>query len=268
MRRWLWVVVAVWAVVLGVGAYVSSRSGTPTAPEQTTVARARAEVDRALALVAAAAGPETVAALTAYSLSPGCRITAVRDGTDLSRVIRLYTPEGSERALLDRLVAALPADFEARIPRPIGSAAPALRAGARDFVALRGQPAEPGEVRVEAEAGCRAGSDLGVPEEGAAPDPAERSPVEAVLRAFGAGETRWHAYQVSCPAAGMVRTVAAERTLATPPGSLPAVLAAAGGGAVPVLSQPQRYAYRDGATAVAVRVEDKTVTVTATTNSC
>jgi hypothetical protein len=65
-----------------------------------------------------------------------------------------------------------------------------------------------------------------------------------------------------------VRTVEADSATAASPGPLPAVLKAASGATVPVLSQPQRYAYRAGSTAVAVRVQDGAITVTATTNSC
>lgn len=252
--------------MLGVTAYLSARSGPPTAREQTTLAQARDRVDQALAAVATAAGPDSVAALSPYTVDSGCRITTARTGTDLSRVIRLYTGAGGERALLDRLAAALPAGFRARVPRPIGSASPALRADAGDFVALRGTATGPGEVRVEAEAGCRTGSDLGTPALGPAPTAAERAPVESVLRALGASSPQWHAYQLSCSGGGTVRTVEADGASAVPPRPLPAALKAVAGGAVTVLSQPQRYAYRVGATAIAVRAQDGAVTVTATTS--
>jgi hypothetical protein len=267
VKRWLGVVAVVWALVLGVTGYLAARSGPPTAPEQTTLAQARDRVDQALAEVATAAGPDAVAALSPYTLD-GCRITTARDGTDLSRVILLYTTAGSERALLDRLAAALPADFRARVPRPIGSASPALRADAGDFVALRGGLSGPGEVRVEAEAGCRTGSDLGAPALGSSPAAAERAPVESVLRALHAPSPTWRAYQVPCPGGGAVRTVEADSATTASPGPLPAALKAVAGGAVVVLSQPQKYAYRVGATAVAVRAQEGAITVTATTTSC
>lgn len=268
MRRWLAVLAAIWAVVLGVTGYQAAHSGAPTAREQTSLAQARSSVDRALAEVATAAGPDTVAALSAYRLGTGCRITTARGGTDLSRVIRLYTAAGSERALLDRLARALPAGFDARIPRPIGSAAPALRADPGNFVALRGQATGPGEIRVEAEAGCRTGNDLGTPEHGPAPAPIERAPVESVLRALHAGQPQWRAYQAACPGGGTVRTVEAEGSATATPGPLPVALKPVAGVAVPILSEPQRYAYRAGATAIAVRVQEDSVIVTATTASC
>jgi hypothetical protein len=268
VKRWLGVAAVVWAVVLGVTGYLAARSGPPTAREQTSLAQGRAGVDQALAQVATAAGPDSVAALSAYGLASGCRITTARDGTDLSRVIQLYTPAGSERALLDRLASALPAAYRARIPRPIGSAAPTLRADAGDFVALRAQSTGPGEVRVEAEGGCRTGTDLGTSETGPAPTSAERAPVESILRALNASDPQWHAYQAACQGGGAVRTVEADSATATTPGPLPVALKAVQGGGVPVLSQPQRYAYRAGSTAVAVRVRDGGITVTATTTSC
>lgn len=268
VKRWLGVVAAVWAVVLGATGYLAARSGPPTAREQTTLAQARAGVDQALAEVATAAGPDSVAALSAYTLGSACRITTAREGTDLSRVIQLYTPAGGERALLDRLASALPAAYRARVPRPLGSAAPVLRADAGDFVALRAQSTGPGEVRVEAEAGCRTGTDLGSPETGPAPTSAERTPVESVLRALGAPDPQWHAYQAACPGGGAVRTVEADSATTASPGPLPVALKAVRGRGVAVLSQPQRYAYRAGSTAVAVRVRDGGITVTATTSSC
>jgi hypothetical protein len=266
VKRWLAVATVVWALVLGVTGYLAARSGPPTAREQTTLAQARDRVDRALAAVATAAGPDAVAALSAYTLDSGCRITTAREGTDLSRVIRLYTTAGGERALLDRLAAALPANFGARVPRPIGSATPALRADAGDFVALRGKATGPGEVRVEAEAGCRTGNSLGAPALGSSPAAAERAPVESVLWALHAASPQWHAYQVPCSGGGAVRTVEAESASTASPGPLPAALKAVAGGAVIVLSQPQRYAYRVAATAIAVRVQDGDITVTATTS--
>jgi hypothetical protein len=265
VRRWLAIVAAVWAVTLGVTAYLHARSGPPTAREQTSLAQARSTVDQALAGVAAAAGPAAVAALSAYHLDSGCRITTAREGTDLSRAIRLYTAAGGERALLDRLAAALPTAFRARVPRPIGSKAPGLRADAGNFVALRGETTGPGEIRVAAEAGCRTGTDLGAPALAPAPTADERAAIEPVLRALHATRPQWRAYQAACADGGAVRTVEAESSAATAPGPLPVVLGPVTGGAAPVLSQPQRYAYRAGATAVAVRVKAGVVTVTATT---
>lgn len=268
MKRWLGIAVAVWVLVLGVGAYADARRGQPTAPEQTTLAQARVDVDEALAQVVVAAGPDTVAALSGYALSEGCRITMVRAGTGLSRAIRLYTEVGGERALLERLAAGLPADFQARMPRPIGTASPALRADADNFVALRGHTTAPGEVLVEAEAGCRNGSDLGVSELAADPTPAERVTAESVLRALAARELRWRAYQVPCPGGGggVVRTVEATGVVPVSlPKPLSVVVRAVTDNAVPVLSQPRRYAYHDGAAAVAVRVEENVVTISATT---
>jgi hypothetical protein len=267
VKRWLGVVAAAWAVVLGVTGYLAARSDPPTAREQTTLAQGRAGVDQALAQVATAAGPDSVAALSAYTLSSGCRITAAREGTDLSRAIELYTPAGGERALLDRLASALPAAYRARIPHPVGSAAPALRADAADFVALRAQSTGPGVVRVEAEAGCRTGTDLGTAATGPAPTSAERAPVESVLHALDVPDPQWHAYQAACPG-GVVRTVEADSATAASTDPLPVALQAVRGGGTAILSQPQRYAYRAGSTAVAVRVRDGGITVTATTISC
>lgn len=209
-KRWLVIAAVCWALALGVAGYLNARSGRPTAREQTTLAQARETVDRALAQVATAAGPDTVAALSAYALTPGCRITVARDGVDLARVISLHTPAGREPALLDRLVDALPESYHGQVFRAVRpSVAPRFRADAGDFVALRAEVTGPGEVRLEAKAGCRPGGDLGAPALGPDPAPADRAPIEAVLRSIGETDARWRTYQAVCPAGGSLRTVEA-----------------------------------------------------------
>jgi hypothetical protein len=206
-RHWLGIATAVWALAVAVTAYVAARTGPPTAREQTTLAEARATVDQAVIQVAASAGNDVVLAISGYELSTGCRITSARRGTSLDRVIRLYTPAGTELALLKHLAQTLPRSYHAglthhltdntptRSPSPgssptSGSSAtpsgPAslLRADAGDYVALRGEISGAGEVRVEFDGGCRTGSDLGVAAISPDPTPSERAPALAALAAL------------------------------------------------------------------------------------
>jgi hypothetical protein len=112
-RHWLGIATAVWALAVAVTAYVAARTGSPTAREQTTLAEARATVDQAVIQVAASAGNDVVLAISGYELSTGCRITSARRGTSLDRVIRLYTPAGTEPALLKHLAQTLPRSYHA-----------------------------------------------------------------------------------------------------------------------------------------------------------
>jgi hypothetical protein len=319
-RHWIGIATVVWALVVAATAYVAARTGSPTAREQTTLAEARATVDQVVVQVATSAGNDVVTALSGYEVSTGCHITTARRGTSLDRVIRLYTPAGTETDLLKRLAHALPPSYHAGMthrlgdstpsgsPSPSGSRAPSgsptvggsatlLRADAGDYVGLRGEVSGPGEVRVEVDGGCRTGTDLGVPETGPAPTPSERAPALAALTALsgatpgsaapgraapggsasggatpgGAAADQWRTYQATCSKDGILRTTEVIRQPFKVSGPLPDLLRASGpalGNATVVLAEPQRYAYRTGATGVAIRANSDSVTITATTLSC
>lgn len=297
-RHWLGIATAVWALAIAVTAYVAARTGPPTAREQTTLAEARATVDQAVIQVAASAGTDVVPAISGYELSTGCRITSARRGTSLDRVIRLYAPAGDEPALLKRMAQALPSSYHAGLthhltdntpsspsasptsssPSPGGSAS-LLRADAGDYVGLRGEVSGPGEVRVEVDGGCRTGRDLAVAATGPEPTPSERAPVVAVLAALsstapgratpgGTAADQWRTYQAPCPKGGDLRTTEVISQPFKVSGPLPDLLRASGpalGSPTVVLAEPQRYAYRTGATRVAIRADTDSLTITATT---
>jgi hypothetical protein len=151
---WAGGLVAAWAALLLGAASWSSHHDPATIREQSPLAEGRQALDRALDLVVATAGPEVAAELEPHQLTPGCRVTLARRGTELDQTVVLSVPPGQEPALLDRLVAGLPADWGARYHL----ASNRFFADAGDFVAIRGGVTEPGHVRLTAATGCRPGS--------------------------------------------------------------------------------------------------------------
>jgi hypothetical protein len=136
----------------------SSQHDPATVREQSPLVEGRQALDRALDLVVATAGPDVAAELEPYQLTPGCRVTLARRGTELDRTVVLTVPAGQEPALLERLVESLPAEWGARYHL----ASNRFFADAGDFVAVRGGVAEPGQVELTAATGCRPGGDPGL----------------------------------------------------------------------------------------------------------
>lgn len=153
-RRWYALATALWAVIVVAAAYVSAGRDEPTVREQSSVAQVRATVDRAVSGVVAAAGPDAVVSVSPFTRLGACRISAVRDGERWEQVVVLHTREGGEAALLDRLAAGLPPEYGARARHGDGGRH-TLRADAGNFVAVSGEVAAPGEIRVSVTTGCR-----------------------------------------------------------------------------------------------------------------
>jgi hypothetical protein len=260
-HRWLVAVSTVWAVLLVVLAVYAVRQGEPTVRTQTTVAQALPTADRAIAEVVAAAEPAgAVAEISGYrEVSARCSITAVRDGARYERVAHLYVPAGQEPALLDRIGAKLPRDYDAQVR---GSGTHQLTADAGDFVALRGGVAGAGDVRITADTGCRP---LTAPVSEAQPSPvaADRLPVQTVLATLKVDAVRWQTHRVRCEQGGSVWTVQADGPAGSAPPSLVDALRATSPDAV--VARPDLYVYRGGPVGVVVRTHDGAVTVTATT---
>lgn len=151
-RRW-WIggLVAAWAAGLLAVAIWSAHNDPATVRGQTDLAAGRAALDRAVATVTAVAGPEVVTEVRPYEESSGCRISMSRRGVEVDQTVVLSVPAGQEAALLDRLVADLPAGWEAIYNEQRDR----FRADAGDFVTVRGEVAEPGQVEVTAGTGCR-----------------------------------------------------------------------------------------------------------------
>jgi hypothetical protein len=151
-RKW-WIggLVAAWALALLVAAIWSSQNDPPTVRGQTGLESGRGTLDRAIDTVVEVAGPETAPDVQPEELTTGCRITVSRRGTEINQAVLFTVPAGEEQLLMERLVADLPAEWEARyFPN-----SNRFRADAGDFVAIRGEVVEPGQVRLTAGTGCR-----------------------------------------------------------------------------------------------------------------
>ncbi|GII21377.1 hypothetical protein Pme01_09740 [Planosporangium mesophilum] len=254
-RRWLVVITTLWAVlVTGLALYAAHRGGS-TVRTQTSVSQALPTVDRAVAEAVTAAAPAgAVAQVGGYhEVSGRCTVTAVRNGARYERVAHLYVPAGQEGALLDRIRAALPGDYDAQVRDR------RLTADAGDFVALKGSVEGAGEVRISADTGCRP---LTAPVREAS-EAADRRPVEAVLATLKVGGAAWQTHRVPCAQGGYVRTVQADGPAGSGPASLVDALRATAPDAV--VARPELYAYRSGPVGIVARTRNGAVTVTATT---
>jgi hypothetical protein len=241
-RRVLIAVAVVWGVLLAVTGIWYSFHGRATAREQTTIEAARPTVDEAVQNVVRAAGASVVPAISGYGKASDCAVTPVRSGVTYQRIARLYTPVGSEAALLDRLAAGLPGSYHAQAHHSPGGAVHTLAADAGNFVVVNGSVALPGLVEIVADTGCRPLGNA----------PAVDPTGGPVGNPFGVtGVSRVH----SLPCG--LRTVEVHGGAVRPLNGL------VGSGVV--VSTADVYADRSG---VAARTADGGVTVTVTTGSC
>jgi hypothetical protein len=157
-RRW-WAtgLVTAWGLGLLVAAVWSVHHGPATVRGQSDLTTGRQAVERAVTTLVEAAGPAVTVDVGPYRTTTGCRLTLSRRGTELDRTVVLTVPAGQEAALLERLVGGLPAGWSVRYHPD----AHEFSADAGDFVAVRGEVAEPGRVRVTAATGCRPGTGPG-----------------------------------------------------------------------------------------------------------
>ena len=152
-QRWLYVGLAAWAVVLLSLAVYSFRHDSPTVPGQTTVAQARATMERVTGqLQAAVSSPPHIGAYAEQA----CDITNVRPGLALRRELTFTTDPGGEPALLRSIAAGLPPSYRARTSGSDDTIS--MYADAGTYVTIRGRLADPGEVVVTLASGCRAKS--------------------------------------------------------------------------------------------------------------
>jgi hypothetical protein len=148
-------VAAAWGLLLATTGIWYSFHGRHTAREQTTIAQAQPTVDQAIERVVRAAGASAVPAVFGFDKVSDCQVTPIRGGAKYERMVWLYVPVAGEPALLDRIVAGLPAGYRARAHHSPGGALHTLTADAGDFVAVNGSVPVPGLVSVKAETGCR-----------------------------------------------------------------------------------------------------------------
>lgn len=263
-QRWLVAVVAGWAVLLMVLAYLSMHRGAPTVREQRDIGQAAPVVDRAIGELVAAAGPDAVVELADPRYDTGCRVTVFRDGVNLDGKVTFRTGAADGPALLTRIADHLPKGYQAGTRAGRGDDGATLRADAGEFVAITGEVTSPGVVELTASTGCRpptpgfaAGHQTldGLPTDG---EPAR------VLRALGAtGVTPVDRVSAGCPGGGAART--ARATGRTAPAVPLAKAVPTPAGAVVVADRPELYAYRSGPLSVVVSRADDEVRVAVST---
>jgi hypothetical protein len=257
-------VLVAWALMLLVTGVWYSFHGKPTIRDQTTIAQARPRVDDALAAVLRAAGTAPVVSLSEFAKTADCDVTPVRAGAKYQQSVRLYTPVGSEAALMGRIVHGLPAGYKASEG---GTKTPTLAADAGFYIQLTGGVDQPGVLKIVAGTGCRP---VGAPIEAdptGTPPAADRARIDPVLADLRAHDVKWSTHTLPCG----VRTLEATAT-ADVAGSLRTALHEAGA----LIIQDDVAAYQGGGTGLAVRRATGVVagnsapalTVTATTGSC
>ncbi|MER7002148.1 hypothetical protein ABT297_03750 [Dactylosporangium sp. NPDC000555] len=256
-RRWIVAAVVAWAVAVAGLALYSHFHGRPTAREQTTIAEALPTVDGALGRIYSALDPaSSVAVIGGYRRTEmSCQVTTARKGTRFARDLTVYVKKSAEGATIDRVRAALPAQYKASVVHNAGT--DLLSADAGNFVAVRGSVPEPGQLRFTADTGCRV-QDAPVTEATPPAQDAGRAPVQAVLDTLGKPASEWRAHQLACPAGGTLRTVEAVTA-----GDGSAARATVPASAV-VLDEPKVYAYRAGTADIALRTEHASLVVSST----
>jgi hypothetical protein len=150
-RWWIGGLVAAWALALLAVATWSVHNDPATVRGQTDLDSGRETLDRAVATMVRVAGPEVAAEIQPYEQTPDCRISMSRRGTEVDQTVVLTVPAGEEPRLLNRLAAELPAEWGALYSADSNR----FRADAGNFVAIRGEVVEPGQVRLTAGTGCR-----------------------------------------------------------------------------------------------------------------
>ncbi|GAB3797246.1 hypothetical protein [Micromonospora zhanjiangensis] len=247
---WLVAVAVVWAVLLAGLAYASVRHGAPTVREQRDIAQAARVADRAIGELVAAAGPEALVELAAPRYDTGCRVSVLRYGTALDRVVTFRTRPDDASALLTGIADRLPASYRAGTHPGRGDSGPTLRADAGEFVGVHGGVTAPGVVELTASTGCRP------PVAGFAGQaepliglPIDAEPARPLTALHATGVTPGERVSVPCPGGGVARTARATGQVAAASPLAPAAPA----GAVVVTDEPDLYAYRSGALSVVLR---------------
>jgi hypothetical protein len=240
-RRVLAAVTIGWAVLLLVTGVWYGWHGRPSARDQTTISSARPDVDRAVEDLVRAAGSGVLPAFSGFDKVEDCSVTPIRTGAKYRRLLWLYTPEGTEPALLDRIAHALPARYAADVQHADGGATHEFSADAGNYVAITNRPVRPGLVTLRVDTGCRP--------LGEAPETDPATPVP--LAGLGAGGAVGHT--LPCGLRTTQLTGVASAALGQLPGTDLLVQAAGA------------YASRSG---IAAHTEDDGLVVTVTAGQC
>ncbi len=265
-RPWIVAAVLVWVVILGAAATWAILDREPTARDQTTVTDAIPVLDRAASTIVAAveADGQSVAAISGLTRVADCSISVVRAGERYQRVVTVVVAPGTEEALLTRLAAGLPGEWDAVVRT---GTAPRLSADAGFFVAVNATVAGPGAVRFVVDSGdCRAGGPV-TTDAGLTPTADQRALVASPLGLLGSNAQpmaveRWHVYRAACPSGQELVTIEAEGPARAAPESLEIPFAVLSSD--PVVRSPDLVAYRVDGVGVTARTIDDRVVVTAT----
>ncbi|MFV2021423.1 hypothetical protein [Micromonospora sp. LOL_023] len=214
-RRWRWLLVAAvtaWSVLLVGLAVGSVRHDTPTVREQHDIAEARPVVDRAAIDLTAAVGDAGVLVVGAEEIRESCRITPVRPGAELTRLLTAYTAADSGPELVDRVARQLPASYAARARHGGAAGGSRFGADAGDFVVVRGELTAPGVVEFRITTGCRPTSGqfqsaAADPRPGTTPGVRARSAAEVLAFTFQTAEVRAESsVELACPNGELLRS--------------------------------------------------------------
>ena len=255
--RWLWVTIVVWAVALVVAAFVAS--GHPTVRQQQSPAAARPAVQRAMAAVLAAAGPDTVTAVGRYRQIGRCSLTADRGGVEYAQAADVYGPA----ARLSGLASRLPERYDAKPALSLTGGPRMTVAHPTPFLKLtvRGAEHDPGHLVATVATGCRPTTGDPFPAFVAGVSGAERTAATKVFALFDAEPTDWRRATVDCGARTVTGTGKARLSVG-PLGSTlddhpqPGRLIAHG---------DSRYVYLDHGRGLVVTADGDRLTVTTTT---
>ncbi|MEV0896801.1 hypothetical protein [Actinoplanes sp. NPDC049802] len=288
--------ITAWTVLLVAGGLWSVRSDPPTVPEQRDVGQALPVLREAAGTVMSAA--QNAAQSGEWALRLGelrvedCALTPAWDGSEASREVTVYVPEGEARAALDGIAAGLPGGYRAVVTATRGATRLSLFADAGQFVGVEAEASSSDQVlRVLISSGCRPGVDRldrADPASGPAPellaatvaalhghraggDPTASDPASEGPASEGpsggdpsGGDPAASEPASGEPAGGVARTRAAD----CPDGGTAATFVADGGaarpdsdpvgvpeGTLPVWAEPGGWAYRIGSASVVVTTE-------------
>lgn len=213
--------------------------------------------------LAAAAAPHPILELSADAVTPGCRLTPVRDGAVLRRSLTVATGGPSTAEVLEKIRRRLPPGFRPTVVAGRGGDVAELRADAGGFVTVRGTATGPDEVTLTADTGCRPPARL---TPAPIPERHDRQGLAPLLTVLGIPSARLSLAWASCPNGGAVRAVWADGAASAEPGSLATVLPALAAGAIVLVNEPDHYAYRHGSVTVSARRTGDTIKLTSTTS--
>jgi hypothetical protein len=218
-----------------------------------------ATMNRAVADIVVAAGPDAAVAVSPVVRTTDCKLGFLRTGGIFTARADLYTNPGGEDALLTTIGQQLPSGYEVtRGPAIAGTRS--LRATGEATVGVSVQRLSPGWLTVIARSGCSLGK-------AAAPPAAAAGPAVAaltdLLSHLGTSPATLTEQQVSC-AAGNIVTIAAISRPVDSSGLATRLAAAVPTGATRFASgDSNRVVYRTGTTSVIIAASDDGTAVTA-----